>query len=229
MEFVLLPGGEFQMGSPASEMSREGVEIPHTVYLTQPFYLGLTEVTQHEWRIVMGDNPSRGGDCPACPVEGVSWFDTQRFIIKLTSLSGFSYRLPTEAQWEYACRAGTSTPFSTGERLTAAQANYDGRYPMPGEPAGEYRGGPTPVRSFDPNAWGLYDLHGNVWEWTADWYCPYPKTTVVDPQPKCPSDLRVIRGGSWAFDEASARCALRYTHQPIDSGYSLGFRLVRLL
>ena len=86
-----------------------------------------------------------------------------------------------------------------------------------------------PVRSFAPNAWGLYDLHGNVWEWTADWFCPYPTAAVPDPRPACSSDLRVIRGGSWAFDEASARCALRYTHQPIDSGFSLGFRLVRLL
>jgi formylglycine-generating enzyme required for sulfatase activity len=159
----------------------------------------------------------------------VSWFDVQRFLVRLSGLSGHRLRLPTEAEWEYACRAGTSGAFSTGAALSAEQANYDGRYPLPGGPAGRYRGAPVPVRSFAPNALGLYDMHGNVWEWCQDEFCPYPAGPAVDPVGRCGATLRVIRGGSWAFDADSARCALRYTHRPQDSGYSLGFRLVRPL
>jgi formylglycine-generating enzyme required for sulfatase activity len=159
-------------------------------------------------------------------VERVNFHDVERFIGKLEELTSRHFRLPTEAEWEYACRAGTTTPFHTGESITTAQANFDGRYPYPGTPSGIYREGPTPVASFPPSPWGLHDMHGNVWEWTADWHCPYPEASVTDPEPACVSKFRVIRGGSWHFDANSTRCALRYTHEPRDLGFSLGFRLV---
>lgn len=228
IEFALIPAGEFQMGSPESEPGHEPGEVLHRVRLTHPFYLGTTEVTQAQWTRVMGGNPSNFRSCGAdCPVEGVSWFDVQRFLVRLTRLSGRSFRLPTESEWEYACRAGSTAAYSFGPDLTPDRANYDARDTRRGEPAGRFRGAPVAVRSFQANAFGLYDMHGNVWEWTDDEYCPYPRGAAVDPLARCGSPLRVIRGGSWAFDAGSARCALRYTHRPRDSGYSLGFRLAR--
>ena len=230
MEFVLVPAGSFVMGSPPGEPGREPVEAAHDVRISRPFYLGRHEVTQAQWLRVLGTRPSWFGDCgDGCPVERVSFYDARRFVSRLSEWSGERFRLPTEAEWEYACRAGTTTPFHTGENLTSAQANYDARGPYPGFPPGEFRSRPTPVGSFPPNAWGLFDMHGNVWEWTDDWHCPYPAGPATGPRGRCATEYRVIRGGSWAFDAASARCALRYTHRPQDSGYSIGFRLVREL
>ncbi len=230
LEFALVPAGRFAMGSPPSEPGHQAAEALHAVRLSRAIYMGVSEVTQEEWTRVVGRNPARFASCgPDCPVEGVSWYDIQRFLVRLSVLSGRRFRLPTEAEWEYACRAGTASAFATGANLTAEQANYNGRYPLPGAPAGRYRGGPVAVRSFAANAFGLYDMHGNVWEWCQDEFCPYPANPVVDPLGRCGAPLRVIRGGSWAFDADSARCALRYTHRPQDSGYSLGFRLVRPL
>jgi len=165
---------------------------------------------------VMGTSPSHFGDCgPRCPVENVTFADVQQFLAKLNdNVSGMRYRLPTEAEWEYACRAGTTAAYSTGDALTAAQANYKSKSPMA-------------VGSFGMNPWGLSDMHGNVWEWTADWYGPYSEsqTANIDPRGAAVGDKRVIRGGSWYFDADSARCALRYTHRPQDKGFSLGFRV----
>jgi formylglycine-generating enzyme required for sulfatase activity len=190
--------------------------------------MGIHEVTQQEWQQVMGSNPSWFRDCgPDCPVERVSWHQVQAFIGRLNRLSSQRFRLPTEAEWEFACRAGTATPFSTGADLTTAQANYDGEGPYGGSSPGRFRRTTTAVGSFPPNAYGLHDMHGNVWEWTQDWHCPYPAGSVIDPVGACATDFKVIRGGSWYFDANSARCALRYTHRPQDSGFSLGFRLVR--
>ena len=218
------------MGSPSTEPGHEAGEVQHAVRLTRPFYIGVTEVTQAQWARILGTPPSHFAACGEdCPVENVSWFDVQRFIVRLTALSGRTFRLPSEAQWEYACRAGGKGAFSTGPTLSAGQANYDGRYPLPGTARGVYRGTPLPVGSFTANAFGLHDMHGNVWEWTQDEVCAYPKSAAVDPVAACGAALRIIRGGSWAFDADSARCALRYTHRPQDSGYSLGFRLVRPL
>jgi formylglycine-generating enzyme required for sulfatase activity len=175
----------------------------------------------------MGSNPSWFQRCgPRCPVERVSYLDVQRFIARLSHLGGQRFRLPTEAEWEYACRAGTTTPFSTGAQLTTAQANYDGEGPYAGARRGAFRRTPTAVGSFPPNPLGLHDMHGNVWEWTDDWHCPYPPGDAMDPKGSCVTGFKVIRGGSWYFDANSARCALRYTHRPQDSGFSLGFRLV---
>ena len=229
MEFVLVRAGSFMMGSPEGETGRGGDEAQHRVEITRDFYLGIHEVTQQEWAKVMGANPSHFRQCGKdCPVESVSWRKAQEFIAKLNAASkGASLRLPTEAEWEYSCRAGTQTPFSTGEDLTTDQANYDGNYPYKGRTRGRFLEKPSPVGTFPPNSWGLYDMHGNVWEWCQDDYCPYREGAAKDPVAKCGGLEKVIRGGSWYFNAESARSALRYTHAPADSGFSLGLRLAR--
>jgi sulfatase modifying factor 1 len=166
----------------------------------------------------MGANPSHfaagGADLP---VERVNFHDVLEFLRRLNAgQASRTYRLPTEAEWEYACRAGTTTAFSTSDKLSKAQANVRDRVEGTGT---------TRVGTFPSNAWGLFDMHGNVWEWTADDFCPYPSESSIDPRPSCQSDLKVIRGGSWYFGADSARCALRYTHPPKELGFSLGFRV----
>jgi formylglycine-generating enzyme required for sulfatase activity len=258
MTLIELPAGRYTMGSGSSEIGRNADETLHDVEITQPFFLGRYEVTQEEWRAVMGTSPSQFAACrPRCPVENVTFADVQQFLAKLNAnpSATLRYRLPTEAEWEYACRAGTTGPFFTGENLTTDQANYNGRFPYPtsspgpASPMGEFRQRPTPVGSFPPNRWGLADMHGNVWEWTADWYGAYAEDASANIDPHGPpspgfgaprrsspeqrasaggpnsGEKRVIRGGSWYFDANSARCALRYTHAPEDRGFSLGFRL----
>ena len=236
MTLVELPPGRFTMGSASSETGRNDDETLHDVEITRPFLLGQHEVTQQEWRTVMGTSPSQFGTCgPRCPVENVTFADVQQFLTKLNGRMAASpskaptlrYRLPTETEWEYACRARTTGPFSTGENLTTAQANYNGRQPYGSFPAGEFRQKPMPVSTFPLNPWGLADMHGNVWEWTADWYGPYGDSGAANIDSRGPEagEKRVIRGGSWFFDANSARCALRYTHAPRDKGFSLGFRV----
>jgi formylglycine-generating enzyme required for sulfatase activity len=228
MEFVLLSAGRFEMGSPVDEPGHEAQELRHRVELSRPFWLGRHEVTQRQWRTVMGTEPSRFEGDDRLPVEQVNAIEVDEFLRRLgTGAPGESFRLPSEAEWEYACRAGTTTAYSTGPTLSTDQANYDGRYPARGQDVGRYRAGTTPVGSFPANRWGLFDLHGNVWEWTADKQCPYPAGPAVDPVVRCESALRVIRGGSWTFNADSSRCAVRYTHRPVDRGPSLGFRVVR--
>jgi len=227
MELVLLDAGSFAMGTPAGEVGREAGEVLHRVELGRPFYMGRFEVTQAQWQAVMGSNPSRFADCGGdCPVETVSYLDVERFLERLEALGGHRLRLPTEAEWEYACRAGTSTAFAFGETLSTVQANFDDSVPEPGAAAGEPLGATMPAGSFAPNRWGLHDLHGNVWEWTADDHCPYPGD-ARGPLARCASGRKVIRGGSWHYGADSARCGLRYTHAPTDEGPSLGFRLAR--
>jgi formylglycine-generating enzyme required for sulfatase activity len=230
MTLVELPPGRFTMGSAAIESGRSDDEVLHDVEITRPFLLGQNEVTQLEWRTVMGAAPSHFSTCgPRCPVENVTYLEVQKFLDKLNAHppQTLRYRLPTEAEWEYACRARSTGPFSTGENLTTAQANYNGRQPYGSFPAGEFRQKTTPTGTFPLNAWGLADMHGNVWEWTADWYGPYPEGAAanIDPRGPASGEKRVIRGGSWFFDANSARCALRYTHAPQDKGFSLGFRV----
>jgi formylglycine-generating enzyme len=151
--------------------------------------------------------------CPGA-WERISWFEAQEFLRRLNARHEGRFRLPTEAQWEYACRAGTQSSYGFGQRLSTEDANYDGRYPLPGQRAGYYRTRTLPVASFRPNSWGFYDMHGNVWEWCADEYCRYPSSDVVDPKEKCGSRYKVIRGGSWYFGDDSARSALRFSHEP---------------
>ena len=236
---VEVPAGRFTMGTPSSEAGRNEDEMVHDVELTRSFLLGRFEVTQQEWRTVTGNAPSHFAACGSrCPVENVSFDEVQQFMATLnartTTASGqavrLRFRLPSEAEWEYACRANTTGPFSTGENVTTAQANYNGTFPYPPAgkaTAGDFRQKPMAVGSFPFNPLGLADMHGNVWEWTADWYGPYSEIHAanIDPRGAASSDKRVIRGGSWAFDGNSARCGLRYTHAPKDRGYSLGFRV----
>jgi formylglycine-generating enzyme required for sulfatase activity len=227
MALVEIAAGTFFMGSPPEEASRGADETRHEVTVTRAFLLGRSEVTQAEWRTIVGTSPSHFADCgPRCPVESVNYQEIEEFLKRLNEGGGpLRYRLPTEAEWEYACRAGTMSPFSTGANLTTGQANYNGTFPYAAFPKGGYRGRPTPVGTFPPNAWGLVDMHGNVWEWTSDWYAPYPDGRVIDPRGPADGTRKAIRGGSWYFDGNSARCALRYTHAPRDRGFSLGFRV----
>jgi len=199
------------------------------VTLTKSFYLQTTEVTQGQWKAVMGSNPSYFSNCgDNCPVEKVSWNDCQSFIATLNQLEGTTkYRLPTEAEWEYACRAGTTTPFNTGNCLSTDEANYDGSRPYTGCPSGIYLQAPVPVKSFSPNAWGLYDMHGNVWAWCSDWYGAYPGNEVTDPDGPSNGTERVMRGGGWHNPARSCRSADRGLGIPGDKGYSVGFRVAR--
>ena len=170
------------MGSPANEPERSDDETQHRVTLTKGFYLGVHQVTQAQWQAVMGNNPSHFKGDSNLPVENVSWDDCVAFCEALGKKDGKTYRLPTEAEWEYACRAGTTTPFHFGDTISVNQANYDGNYTYGNGKKGVYRQKTTPVGSFPANAWGLFDMHGNVWEWCADWYGPYPEEELKDPQ-----------------------------------------------
>ena len=230
MEFVLIPGGQFMMGSPPSESGRDLDETLHRVTLTRPFYLQTTEVTQKQWQKVMGYNPSQFKNCGNdCPVEMVSWNQVQEFINKLNQLEGTqAYRLPTEAEWEYACRAGTITPFYTGPCISTNQANYNGKRPLPICSAGENRDKTVPVRSFAPNPWGLHDMHGNVWEWCQDRYLKkYPKESVTDPMGPSSGATKVLRGGSWYSKQNLLRSAFRRQDMPDYRSHAIGFRFVR--
>ena len=226
MEFVLVQPQSFEMGTPEDVPGREPQEVLHRVQLTRPYYLGQYEVTQGQWRMVMESNPSHFSGCDRCPVESVNYFEVEEFVRRLNARSGPGFRLPTEAEWELACRAGGSGLFGHSSALGSRDANIDGSYPY-GASIGPSRQRTTAVGQFAPNAWGLFDMAGNAWEWVQDRHCPYAEGTAVDPVGTCESPYRVIRGGSWKFDGNSARCGLRYTHRPQDRGFSLGFRLAR--
>ncbi len=240
MEFVRIPAGSFMMGSPEDEPGRAedetSDETQHRVILTRDFYMGTTEVTQAQWKAVMGENPSKYDACgDDCPVESVSWNDIQEFIETLNQRETERYRLPTEAEWEYAARAGTKTPFAFGRCLSTDQANYGAHSPLKGCPKGAYRGEMTPVASYSPNEWGLYDMHGNVGELCQDWYGYYPEGSVTDPE-GFEVDLypesglypaRVYRGGSWNSPGRLCRSAQRLMLNPIVRHQLIGFRLAR--
>jgi formylglycine-generating enzyme required for sulfatase activity len=169
--FRYIEPGTFIMGSPEYEYSRFSDEKQRKVKIKKGFWLLDTPVTQELYEKVMGKNPSYFRGDPKLPVECVSWFDAKAFCKKFRELTDRKAKLPSEKEWEYACRAGTTTPFYTGETITTDQANFDGRYPYrPGDPVGVYRGKTTPVKMFPPNAWGLHGMHGNVWGWTRTRY-----------------------------------------------------------
>ncbi len=228
MTFAYIPPGSFMMGSPGSEPKRKNDEAQHSVTLTKGFYMQTTEVTQGQWKEVMGNNPSYFSSGNDCPVEQVLWAGAQEFIRKLNRMEGGDkYRLPTEAQWEYAARAGTTTPFAFGRCLSTNQANYDGNKPMPGCSKGQWMEKPISVASFQPNAWGLYDMHGNVWEWCQDWFGAYPLESVTDPSGPSSGSYLVIRGGSWRYGAWDCRSASRRARPQGYRRSRLGFRLVR--
>jgi formylglycine-generating enzyme required for sulfatase activity len=223
-----IPAGTFLMGSPSGEPERFGDETQHEVTLTQGFWLADTACTQELWEAVMGSNPSRfkGADNP---VEQVSWQDCQEFLRRANAgHPGLGLRLPTEAEWEYACRAGTTTPFSFGSSITTDLANYDGNYDSEYNSAkGVYRETTVPVKEFTPNALGLYQMHGNVWEWCADWYGDYPTDSATDPAGPDTGEVRVLRGGSWIDCAGALRSAFRFVWPPVDRDVFCGFRLSR--
>ena len=214
LEMVLIPAGKFKMGSPESEKARRNDEKQYEVTLTKPFYMGKYEVTQEQWESVMGNNPSSRTKGAKLPVTDVSWEDCQEFIKKLNASTKGGYRLPTEAEWEYACRAGTTTAYSYGDSLTKTDANIDGL-------------SISAVGSYKPNSFGLYDIHGNVWEWCEDWYGDYPAGAVTDPKGPAKGEYRVLRGGSFFVNVSKARSSLRFDYTPTARLDDAGFRLAR--
>ena len=246
--FVRINGGVFTMGSPSSEQGRTSEESPQFQVTVSAFYMARHPVTQTEYERVRGENPSgfRGAQLP---VEQVDWFDAIEYCNKRSLMEGLrpaytvdddtgsvswnreanGYRLPTEVEWEYACRAGTTTPFSTGNEITSAQANFDGTNPYNSNMKGENRQRTTTVGSFQPNPWGLYDMHGNVFEWCWDWYGRYASGGMqYDPAGPARGTSRVYRGGSWKSNMLQLRSAYRYNAPPSGSGDStIGFRVAR--
>ncbi len=224
--------GEFLMGSPDDEPECLEIEGPqHRVRISAGFWLADTACTQALWLAVAGKNPSFFKDDLQCPVESVSAIDVQAYLAQLSQVlgDGALAQLPTEAQWEYACRAGTQTPFSFGLNITPAQANYDGNFPYAGGPTGLYRQRTLPVKSLPANPWGLFEMHGNVWEWCADAPRVYralaPGQAELDPQGALTSgSSRAARGGSWFGDARGARCAYRYQFGRGHRNHALGFR-----
>jgi formylglycine-generating enzyme required for sulfatase activity len=223
-----IPAGEFDMGSPEGEEQRDDDETRHKVVLSQGFWLADTACTQALWQAVLGENPSRFEGLER-PVEKVSWEDVvERFLPALNRMvPGLEAVLPTEAQWEYACRAGTTTPFSFGETISTDQVNYDGNYPYGKGKKGEYRQQTVEVKALPANAWGLYQMHGNVWGWCADRYGDYPDGPVTDPSGPRIGSWRVLRGGSWIRDGGYCRAAQRDRVGPGNFLGHFGFRLAR--
>ena len=240
LDMVLIPSGKFMMGLTNKELEDFKVEFQeelkkdgkeqlldavdlimsiqgkqHEVTLTKPFYMGKHEVTQEQWEALMGKNPSTTKGAKL-PVTNVSWEDCQEFIKKLNAKTDGGYRLPTEAEWDYACRAGTTTAYSFGDKITPKDANYwDSKI-----------GKPVAVGSYKPNAFGLFDMHGNVWEWCEDWHGEYP-FAVTDPKGPATGNRRVVRGGSSGYYGSFARSSDRYYSLPTNRGSLGGFRLAR--
>ncbi|MGB5636273.1 MAG: SUMF1/EgtB/PvdO family nonheme iron enzyme [Waterburya sp.] len=230
LEMVSIPAGEFEMGSPSNEKDRDEDESPQHKVSVPAFFMGRFPVTQAQYQEVIGSNPANfKGDNR--PVERVSWHEATKFCQKLSEKTGRNYRLPSEAEWEYACRAGTTTPFHFGATLTTNLANYDGNYTYQSEPKGKYRGQTTEVGSFPPNAFGLYDMHGNVWEWCLDrWHDNY--NGAPDDGSAWLNDndndnrYCLLRGGSWYDNPRGCRSANRFRSDPGARSGLIGLRVV---
>lgn len=222
IRFVKIDPGCFLMGKDSDIKESSPIESPqHKVCISKPFYVGETEVTQKQWESVMGTNPSKR-KAQYNPVDKVSWNDTQEFIKKLNSqVNGHSFRLPTEAEWEYCARAGSNTLFHFGSKPN--DLSFYGWFGDEG-----YGGASHEVALKKPNQWGLYDMHGNVWEWVQDWYDPnyYSKSQNTDPQGPESGEYRVYRGGSWVGKAINLRTSLRYSGLPSIKTNDIGFRLV---
>ena len=207
------------MGSPSNEADRDDDELSHKVKISQGFWMGIYPVTQKQYTAVMGNNPSNYDGFDSHPVENVTWFNAKDFCKKAMDVAqnipaGLTFDLPTEAQWEYACRAGSTTPFHFGEKLNGEQANCDGSRPYGTTEEGANVGCTCNVGSYAPNAWGLYDMHGNVWEWCNDWYGPYQEGFVADPQGAANGTKHSERGGSWRNAAKRCRASIRRKGEP---------------
>jgi formylglycine-generating enzyme required for sulfatase activity len=240
MKLAIVPAGRFLMGSPHGEEGHQIDEEPqHEVDITRPFYLGVHPVTQTQFELIMGRNPAfftreRGGG-PDHPVEQVTWQEAGEFCQRLSDLPQEKaaqrvYRLPTEAEWEYACRAGSHGATTFGPTLNSTQANFNGNFPYSHAAKGIYRFRTTKIGTYRPNAWGLHDMHGNVWEWCWDWYDPnyYSYSYKRDPKGGDPNaeKRKVVRGGSWYDQGPACRSAARNRFPPGDRSYTVGFRVV---
>jgi formylglycine-generating enzyme required for sulfatase activity len=234
---VYIQPGSFTMGSPASEPGRGSIEGPQTVVtLTRGFWMGKFEVTQEDFEAVTGAGTASVLYGPWMPVDFANWSNATNYCQKLTAREtaagrlpvGFSYRLPTEAEWEYACRAGTTNAFAIGNgtSLSSEQANFDGGFPAGGAPVGKYRNATTVGGTFAPNGWGLYDMHGNCWEWCQDLYGPYPGGSVTDPKGASSGTNHVLRGGGYTSVGNSCRSAKRDNRAPSYSNFGQGIRVV---
>ena len=227
MEFVLIKPGTLMMGSSADEPGRDNDETQHSVTLTKKFYIQTTEVTQEQWRKAMKSNPSYFKNSGKnCPIESVSFDDCQEFIRKLNKQENTNkYRLPTEAEWEYACRAGSKTAFTNGD-ITKKDFVHNANLDQIGWYSANSGRMTHPVGQKKPNKWGLYDMHGNVWEWCQDRYGRYPYQYLVDPEGPSSGARRVFKGGSWLNDAVQCRSANRFRDIPSFKSRYLGFRLV---
>jgi formylglycine-generating enzyme required for sulfatase activity len=221
LNMVPVPAGTFTIGSPANERGRDEGEGPQTVVtISKPFWLGVTEVTQPQWQAIMGNNPSQFV-MDNNPVERISWTEATEFCQKLTERertagrlpAGYVYALPTEAQWEYACRAGTTGQYSG--KLDDVSWYFKNTEGLTTKPVGQKQ----------PNAWGLQDMHGNVWEWCADWYGAYPGGKISDPKGPATGTIRIVRGGGWGDTALDCRSAFRRAFKPDLHGNSVGLRL----
>jgi len=223
MPCALIPAGHFQMGAPLDEEDRKPDETPHQVTISKPFYMGITLVTQEQYEAVMGGSPSYNKQSMN-PEDMVSWYDATAFCAEVSRQTSRQVRLPTEAQWECACRAGTTSPFNTGNILTRDMADV-GFCIYPSSRADQVLS-LRPVASFKPNAWGLYDMHGGLDQWCEDWYADYPPTEATDPAGPKAGWERVERGGSWCGTPWGCRAAARQHDPPGRAGAALGFRVV---
>ncbi|MDY0040397.1 MAG: formylglycine-generating enzyme family protein [Desulforhabdus sp.] len=229
LQFVFISPVTFKAGSPPFEPGRNEDELQHEATLTRGFYMQTTLVTQRLWKAVMGQNPSsflEGEGIEECPAESVSWYECQNFIRSLNGMDGFSYRLPTEAEWECACRAGALTPFSSGE-ITEMYCRLDSCLDTVAWYCGNSARKTHPVARKSPNAWGLFDMHGNLCEWCHDWYGEYPSGSQLDPVGPDIGPGRVVRGGSWFSNAKNCRSACRFYWPPNSRSDFIGFRLVR--
>ena len=228
LEMIAIPGGTFLMGSPENEAERQDYESPKHQVTVPSFFMGKYPLTQAQYQAILGSNPSyfKGNNRP---VETVSWDDAVLFCQKLSQRTGKSYRLPSEAEWEYACRAGTKTPFSFGDNITPDLVNYDGNYPYKSAPKGKYREQTTDVETFTPNSFGLYDMHGNVGEWCEDdWHENYINAPTDGSawNSRSGNNTKTLRGGSWYYDAGYCRAAFRDSYSRDLRYHYYGFRVV---